>query len=288
MSDYTFGFMNTKVKFKEDPKFIHIDETLRCLTYVFMHHIDIWISLCQNNINSGTGYNTMTEIDAGRVFNSLLITSPMSSNTINKSEITDEQFALITNTFKNYVTKNTATKMSYYAKGIEDPVDLMWEFCHYFFVPVRLQHDTIPRMMKINSLRKWITICFTLPFVRNYTEKYLNAINNIQFLQAIHEKLVDDPNKIEKLKTINDDFAKISIARVYNESNPTMIFIRICMNIIIMASIEIMKKYCPNYPECYRINPNYDGSWLNVFDPIYSEHLMELSNLTQLVSTKGK
>ena len=119
MSDYTFGFMNTKVKFKEDPKFIHIDETLRCLTYVFMHHIDIWISLCQNNINSGTGYNTMTEIDAGRVFNSLLITSPMSSNTINKSELTDEQFSLVTNTFKNYVTKNTATKMSYYAKGIE-------------------------------------------------------------------------------------------------------------------------------------------------------------------------
>ena len=288
MTDYTFGFMNTKVKFKDDPKFIHIDETLKCLTYVFMHHIDIWISLCQNNINTGTGYNTMSEIDAGRVFNSLLITSPMSTNTLNKSELTDEQFNLITNTFKIYVDKNQSNKMSYYAKGVSDPIDLMWEFCHYFFVPVRLQHDTIPRMMKINSLRKWITISFTLPFVRNYTDKYLNAINNIQFLQAIYEKLIDDPNKIEKLKSINDDFAKISIARVYNESNPTMIFVRICMNIILMASIEIMKKYCPNYPECYRINPNYDGSWLNAFDPIYSEHLMELNNLTQLVSTKSK
>ena len=288
MTDYTFGFMNTKVKFKDDPKFIHIDETLKCLTYVFMHHMDIWISLCQNNINTGTGYNTMSEIDAGRVFNSLLITSPMSTNTLNKSELTDEQFNLITNTFKIYVDKNQSNKMSYYAKGVSDPIDLMWEFCHYFFVPVRLQHDTIPRMMKINSLRKWITISFTLPFVRNYTDKYLNAINNIQFLQAIYEKLIDDPNKIEKLKSINDDFAKISIARVYNESNPTMIFVRICMNIILMASIEIMKKYCPNYPECYRINPNYDGSWLNAFDPIYSEHLMELNNLTQLVSTKSK
>lgn len=288
MTDYTFGFMNTKVKFKDDPKFIHIDETLRCLTYTFMHNMDIWISLSQNNINSGTGYNTMNEIDAGRVFNSLLIRSPMSSNTLDKTELTDEQFNTIVTTFKNYVDKNTSTKMSYYAKGITDNVDLMWEFCHYLFVPVRLQHDTIPRMMKINSLRKWLTVAFTLPFVSNYTNKYMNAVNNIQFLQAIYEKLIDDPNKIEKLKSINDDFAKISIARAYNEQNPTMIFIRICMNIALMASIEIMKKYCPNYPECYRINPNYDGAWLNPFDPIYSEHLLELNNLTQLLSTKSK
>ena len=230
----------------------------------------------------------MSDIDAGRVFNSLLITSPVSTNTLNKSELTDEQFNIITGTFKNYVDKNQATKMSYYAKGISDPIDLMWEFCHYFFVPVRLQHDTIPRMIRINSLRKWLTICFTLPFVRNYTDKFVTAINNIQFLQAIYDKLIDDPNKIDKIKGIDADFAKISIARVYNESNPTMIFVRVCMNIILMASIEIMKKYCPNYPECYRINPNYDGSWLNAFDPIYSEHLMELNNLTQLVSTKAK
>ena len=87
MSDYTFGFMNTKIKFKDDPKFIHIDETLRCLTYIFMHHMDIWISLCQNNISSGTGYNTMTDIDAGRVFNSLLITSPMASNTLDRKSV---------------------------------------------------------------------------------------------------------------------------------------------------------------------------------------------------------
>ena len=288
MSDFTFGFMNTKVNFKDDPKFVHIDETLRALTFIFIHHIDIWVSLCQNNINTGTGYNTMTDIDAGQVFNSLLITSPMSSNTLNRSEITDDQFNSICETFRNYVDKNQKTKMSHYAKGINDNADLLWEFCHYLFVPVRLQHDTIPRVMKINSLRKWLTVAFTLPFVKTYTSKYINAINNIPFSQAIYEKLVDDPNKIEKLKSIDDSFAQISISRVYNENNPTMIFIRICMNILLMASIEIMKKYCPNYPECYRINPNFDGTWLNPFDTIYSEHLLELNNLTQLMSTKPK
>ena len=288
MTDLTFGFMNTKVKFKDDPKFIHIDETLKCLTYIFMHHLDIWISLCQNNTNSGTGYASMADIDAGKVFNNLLITMPMSSNATNKTEITDEQFNLVAQTFRNYIDRNPSSKMNYYAKGFNDPIECMWEFCHYLFVPVRLQHDTIPKMMKINSLRKWLTVSFTLPFVRNYTDKYLNAINNIQFLQAIYDKLIDDPTKIEKLKSIDDNFAQITIARVYNEQNPTQIFVRIYMNIVLMASIEIMKKYCPNYPECYRINPNYDGAWLNPFDPIFSEHLLELNNLTQLLSTKQK
>ena len=71
MTDFTFGFMNTKVKFKDDPKFIHIDETLKCLTYIFMHHLDIWISLCQNNTNNGTGYAQMPDIDAGKVAHQL-------------------------------------------------------------------------------------------------------------------------------------------------------------------------------------------------------------------------
>lgn len=288
MSDFTFNFMNTRVNFKDDPKFIHLDETLRCLTFVFIHHIDIWIAICQENINSGTGYNAMSDIDAGKVFNNLLITSPMSTNTLNKSEITDDQFAQICTTFRAYVDKNPDTKMQHHAKGINDEVDLMWEFCHYFFVPVRLQHETIPKIMRINSLRKWISVAFSLPFVKTYTSKYINAVNNIPYCQAIYDKLIDDPGKIEKLKGIDDSFARISINRMYNESNPTMIFIRICMNMVVLASVEIMKKYCPNYPECYRINPNFDGSWLNPFDPIYSEHLLELNNLTQLLSTKVK
>ena len=217
MTDFTFGFMSNKVNFKDDPKFIHIDETLRCLTYIFIHHIDIWLSICQNNINSGTVYNTITDIDAGKVFNSLLISSPMSSNTLNKTEITDEQFNLITETFKNYIDKNTSNKMSHYAKGIDDPIDLMWEFCHYFFVPVRLQHDTIPKMMKINSLRKWITLCCSLPFVKNYTDKYINAINNIQFVQVIYDKLIDDPNKIEKLKSIMKRNKRMKMKKIYHQ-----------------------------------------------------------------------
>lgn len=288
MTDLTFGFMNTKVKFKDDPKFIHISETLKCLTYVFMHHLDIWIMLTQYNMNSGTGYATMSEIDAGRVFNNLLVSSPLSSNTLNKAELTDEQFTTVATSFRSYIDRNQSSKMYYYAKGLTDPIECMWEFCHYFFIPVRLQQDTIPKMTKVNSLRKWLTVCFTLPFVRSYTDKYLNAINNVQFLQVIYEKLIDDATKVEKLMSINDNFAQITVAKIYNDQNPTQIFVRIFMNIMLMSSIEIMKKYCPNYPECYRINPNYDGVWLNPFDPIFSEHLLELNNLTQLLATKQK
>lgn len=283
MSDLSFGFMSARVKFKDDPKFIHIDETLKCLTYIFLHHLDIWFTLCNNNIVNGTGYASMHEIDAGKVFNNLLIMMPLSTNVTNKTEITDEDFNTVAQSFRNYIDKNPNSKLAHHAKQYTDPVECMWEFCHYFFVPVRLQHETIPKVVKINSLRKWLTVSFTLPFVRVYTDKFLNSINNIQYLQSVYDRL--NESRIEQFKSIDHDFVNVMICRVYNEQNQTIMFVRICMNIVLMASIEIMKKYCPNYSECYRINPNYDGTWLNPFDPIFSEHVMELNKLTQLLKT---
>ena len=278
--------MSAKVRFKDDPKFIHIDETLRCLGYIFVHHLDIWLSLYDANVANGTGYASMSNIDAGRVFNNMLIMMPVASNVTNNCEITDDQFRTVTQTFRNYIDSNPMSKMAYHAKSYVDPVECMWEFCHYFFVPVRLQHETIPKMTKINSLRKWLTVVFTLPFARTYTDKFIDTISNIRFMQAIYDRLCDNAEKVNMLKSIDRGFIQSTISRVYNEQNPTQVFVRVAMNIVLLASIEIMKKYCPNYPECYRINPNYDGTWLNPFDPVYSEHVMELNSLTQYLSTK--
>jgi len=286
MTDSVFAFMNPKVQFKDDPKFIHIDETLKCLTYVFIRHLDIFIYLCQCTVNSGIDWtSTKDNIDAGRVFNNLLVISPNDSNVANKTELTDEQFKTIVLTFNAFIARNKSLKIYNQTIEITDPIDKMWSLCHYLFVPVRLQDDTIPRNIKINSLRKWLTVAFTLPFIPNYTNKYMNAINNVQYIQMIYEKLVSDPTKIQRIKSLDVSFISKTISRTYNNNNPSQIFTRVYMNIMLMASVEIMKKYCPNYPECCVINPNYDGAWLNPVDPIYNEHLVELNNLTQYLST---
>jgi hypothetical protein len=38
------------------------------------------------------------------------------------------------------------------------------------------------------------------------------------------------------------------------------------LKLIYNMSIEIIHKFCPNYPATKLINPNYDGTWLSPLD----------------------
>ena len=284
MTDNPFSFMSLRIKFKDDPKFIHLDDTLKCLAYCFIHHLDIWVQLAHQQMNSEWG-NTLFasgNIDAGRIYNNLMLSQPFGSTYISNTELSENQYESVVLTFNAAVEKQP--KLSFMAKKITDPYECMWEFCHYLFIPVRLQHDSIPKDVRMNSLRKWVNVVFTLPFIRAYTEKYINAINNVTFIQDVMNKLIDDPPKVEKFTQIEDSWVYNSIARTYNKENPTQIFIRLYMNVLIIASVEILKKYCPNYHQCASINPDYDGTWLNPFDNQHMEHLQEINKLTALVS----
>lgn len=286
MSDITFGFMSTKIKFRDDPKFIHLDDTLRCLAYVFIHHLDIWISLVQKQLqeDSTRSYLSEPNLDAGKLFNNLLLAQPF-NNTFLQTELSERQYEIILNTFQQAVLKNKT--LAFYAKTFTDPNECMWEFCHYLFIPVRLQYDSIPKDIRIRSLRKWINIVFTLPFIKTYTDKYITTINNANFLQDVYNRLSDDPSKIERFTQIDTDWTFGTINRSYNKDNPTQIFVRLFMNIMLIASVEILKKYCPNFHQCVAVNPDFDGNWLNPFDHQHMDHLQEINKLTVLLNTEG-
>lgn len=283
MSD--FNFMNLRIKFKDDPKFIHLDDVLKCIAYCFIHHLDFWVQLSQQQLNSEWGanlFNSQSNLDAGKIYNNLMLTQPFGQSFISKTELSEAQYEAVVLTFNAALEKQT--KLAFMAKKIEDPFECMWEFCHYLFIPVRLQHDSIPKEIRMNSLRKWVNIVFTLPFIRAYTEKYISAINNIAFIQDVLNKLIDDPSKISKFMKIDDAWVFGTISRTYNKENPTQIFIRLFMNVLIIISVEILKKYCPNYHQCAAINPDWDGNWLNPFDTYHMDHLQEINKLTALVS----
>lgn len=287
MAENSFSFMSTKIKFRDDPKFIHLDDTLRCLAYVFIHHLDIWVQLAQKQMSpdAGRSYAEMGTIDAGRIFNNLLLTQPFSSTFLSQTEMSEKQYESVVNTFVNCVSRHP--KLAFHAKAYDDPYECMWEFCHYLFVPVRLQHDSIPRDIRMNSLRKWVNVVFTLPFIKDYTDKYVSIISNISFLQDVFNRLTDDASKIEKFTQIDAEWTYNTIARSYNKDNPTQIFVRLFMNVLVIASVEILKKYCPNYHQCAAVNPDYDGNWLNPFDHQHMDHLQEINKLTALLSTEG-
>lgn len=280
-----FAFMSNRVRLKDDPKFVNIEETIKCLAYVFTRHMDIWLSIAQYNIDS----NAVFDIDAGKVFNQLIASSPMPQNLSNRNELTDDQFNKVVQTFKTYFDnpKNNSLKLAHYSKSYKDPISCMWEFCYYLFVPVRLDPISIPQDVKINSLRKWLSVAFALPFMKSYTDKYVNAINNIPYLQSVYDKFIDNPTFVERFIQLDESFARDTINRLSNPNlNPTKTFLRVFMNVFLNASIEIMRKYCPNYVECFRINPNYDGAWINPFDSVFTDQVSELGGLSVLFQTQ--
>lgn len=276
--------MSQRIKFKEDPKFIHLDQTLKCLAYCFVHHLDYWIQIAsqQSTTEWSRSLQMMGNVDAGRIYNNLLISQPFGKEFVTNTELSESQYEDVVATFNAAVMKQP--KLSYIAKHIGDPHECMWEFCHYLFVPVRMQAESIPKNMRMQSLKKWIDVVFTLPFNSTYTNKFSTAINNVGYIQDVFNKLIDDPTKISRFTQIEDSWVFNTIARTYNKDHPTQMFIRLFMNILLVSSVEILKKYCPNFSQCVAVNPDYDGSWLNPFDPQHMTHLQEINKLTTLLS----
>lgn len=288
MTDNAFSFMTNKIKFKDDPKFVHLDDTLRVLSYTFMHHLDLWIKLTQKftQNNFTNVYNELNQVDAGKVYNTLMLTQPFELIGKNETELNDSEYEAVLNTF--YSSVKSHKRLSFHVKDINDPQECMWECCHYFFIPVRLQHNSLPKTVQSNSLRKWLNVVFTLPFIPQYTRKFEGVVNNVKFLENIYYKFADDPTKVSKFTSIDAEWVYSAIARTYIKEHTTQIFIRLFMNVVLLCSVEILKKYCPNYRSCVSINPDYDGAWLNPFDQQHIDHLQELNKLITLLAIDDK
>lgn len=288
MADNAFSFMTNKIKFKEDPKFVHLDDVLRILTYTFMHHMDLWIKLTQKftQNNFTNVYNELNQVDAGKVYNTLMLTQPFDNIGKTDTELSDQEYESVLNSF--YSAVKAHKRLSFHVKDINDPQECMWECCHYFFIPVRLNHSSLPKNVQSNSLRKWINVIFTLPFIPQYIRKFEGVVNNVKFLETIYYKFTEDPTKVSKFTNIEADWIYATIARNYNKEHTTQIFIRLFMNVALLCSVEILKKYCPNYRACAAINPDYDGSWINPFDQQHIDHLQELNKLTTLLAIEER
>lgn len=284
MTDDTFSFMSCKISFKEDPKFVHLDETLRILAYIFTHHLDIWIKLTKkltsNTFNNV--YNEQNQVDAGKVYNTLMLTQPFDMIGKSDMELSNAEYEAVVNTFYSCVQANK--RLSFHAKSIVDPSECMWELCHYFFIPVRLQHSSLPKNVQANSLRKWLNLIYTLPFIPQYSRKFESAIPSITLLEQVYYKLASDPKRISQITSIEPDWIYQGITRSQLVKNPTRDFVRLFINVSLLCSVEILKKYCPNYRACAAINPDFDGTWLNPFDQFHTDHLQELNKLTMLLT----
>ena len=259
------------VKFSDDPAFQHIGDSLRALTYTFVHHIDVWLKLYSDIYSSTTGF---VDISASMMFNHFMKTA---SNT---NELSISMLNIIANTFTEAIKETPVLKR--YIETQSDPVMTMWKFCHYFFVPVRLNDDTIPQDVKIDSMRKWLTTIFTIPFSIEYCSKFASAIKRYNDIAEGKNRLTQETIKL--FKEIKCDWINKIINEYYSKNQFTQEFIRLFMHVAILSSIDILKKYNPFIKEACHINKDYDGRWVPAFgDEMVNTQLKKINELTKYV-----
>ena len=279
----TLNLINLNISFRDDTKYINLDISLRVLIFTLIKTINTCVSLVnaqQYEINDNT--------TSGTLYNGIYATHPYSTNTLSTDEIQDKEFNAFCMIFKN--TMDDDQRLGIYSKQIQDPRLCTFEFLHYLYIPVRVDVSTLSDDIKINSLRKYITVIMFLPYLTQYTDRYLRAINNVEFMQKVHSNIITINGSIsniaQQMMNMRYDFIVKSLQPTYTISNTMMVYLRVYTNIIILVSIEILKKWCPNISECMRINPDFDGQWINPFDIIVNEQISFIQDLVKMTKTE--
>jgi hypothetical protein len=153
---------------------------------------------------------------------------------------------------------------------------------------VRLNTATIPTPVQETSLKNWLLVVMTIPFIRLYSDKYSTTLNNINHIYKVRNQLVNHPETVNNIiSTIAFPWIRDNvITEVYNKEHALQVFIRTFIQIALLASIEIIKKYNPCIVDTNCYNTNYDGSWLVPVDPQHIEHMNKLHSYFNLVKTE--
>ncbi len=286
--DILHDFNSITIQLKDDPRVIYIEDVFRCLAYTYVTNLKIWIRLAQKrqSMTDVTNPYNRNNITSGWLFNHMVVSGQFNSSPT-EIEITDSEFEYICQIFAQAAKQNK--NLSSIVRDMKDPKDIMWDLCYQFIIPIRLLASTIPSDVRGISLRKWINTVFVLPFIQKYTQQYLNIIPNasqlVDYYRQFQNDFSSDCTKINKFAQIKlDQIANVFISNSAC-SNSAITFVRLSMTLLIFASIDIIKHYCPNFLQCNSINKEFDGNWVNVFDPYHMEHIALINNLQKLVKT---
>jgi hypothetical protein len=286
--DILNDFNSINIQIKDDPRIIYIEDIFRCLGYVYVTHLKTWIRLAKarQSMTDVTNPYNRANITSGWLFNHMVISGQFNASPT-EIEITDAEFDHVCQIFTQ--AARSSRTLGSIIRDIKDPHDAMWDLCYQFIIPIRLMASSIPADVRMISLRKWINTVFILPFIHKYVQQYVNIIPNSTQLQDYYRQFLNDfngdCNKMEKFAQIK--YEQICSVFISNSacSNSAISFVRLSMMILIFASIDIIKHYCPNFNQCHAINKEFDGAWLNVFDPCHMEHINIINNLQRLVKT---
>ena len=278
-------FNSISIQLKDDPRIILLPNILKCLCYTYVTNLKVWIRLAlkRQAMTDVTNLYNKPNITSGVMFNHMVVSGQF-SGTPSEIELTDFEFENICNILVQ--TAHSDNRLHNIIKNCKENVEAAWELCYHFIIPIRLMASTIPRDVRIISLRKWFNIVFVLPFITKYVQQYNQLIKDsaklLDFYKQFQNFYENDQDKIERFAKISfNDISTVFISTMACR-NPPQVFIRLSMIMLIIGSIDIIKHYCPNYNACHSINPKFDGTWVNIYDPYHAEHIKHINDLLSL------
>lgn len=159
------------------------------------------------------------------------------------------------------------------------PWKFMFNACYYLFIPLRINHNSIPEIVQLNNLIKWLNLIYLLPVSKNFISlyqinyleenKYFATLSNVKTVISIKEKM-RDPKNIHSF-----------CAAIYKKAtNHTAITFVKCYSVAILnICIDIIKHYCPNIQKYIEMNIAFKGQWLAIDDRLYNKQINMLKTL---------
>jgi len=189
---------------------------------------------------------------------------------------TDEEFNNLCLFFKNSLGMNRT--FAALANRFPDPVKCFVYFTKYFYIPVRIDVASIPDDKLKDYAKWWLSTISLLLYVRNYSIKYGTIITTLDTYYQCLESLSSRPEILDKFKTLTLEQIQSYLTHKFNAKNIGAVFYATMLKLIYNMSIEIIHKFCPNYPAAKLINPNYDGSWLSPLDTDVIAQIKQIQN----------
>jgi len=258
---------NYTVQYDNDPAFTEMKSisyyVLRMITFNFDKFLKLW----KNNAKVDFRDDAPVFKHAGLFYNAIQV-----SNAVELFD--DNTFYELCLTFKNNLS--TSKKFSFLSAKFPDPIKCFIHFTKYFYIPVRIDFSSIPELKQKQFAKLWISVLGILLFAKTYSIKYASVIPTIDTYYEVIEALSSKEELIQALKTKTADTIKTFIEGKFDASHKTSIFYGTMAKLIYNMSIEIIRKWCPNYSEAKNINPSYDGSWLSPLDTDVNNQIKQI------------
>ena len=243
--------------FKNDIIFSELPVIHRYLVFAIIQNIDMFVDIAKRQTFEKEG-SSIYFTNAGMLFNILDVATSIDM-------MTQEELYKFASCFRKALIDG---KYKEYCQKVVDPIKVLKQFTKYYYIPVRLDYNSIPDNVQTEYLQRFLTIVAILLSNSQYINKLQPIYPELlQKYQDCYTTLQRNPAVMQKLISTNSyDNVERCLLNPVNSNNNLQFFEIGLSKLVIEMSIEITGRMCPSFANAFKINNKFDGIWLDPFD----------------------